>query len=167
MVSLSSRRVPINDNYETCERTCAKLRIYGNDLDPSAITKLLGIQPSDSQKKGETRKNSYDRILVFKIGGWFLSSEDHVQSKDVRRHLDWILNQLVPKKEQLLQLQETIGITMDVNCIWWSAFGDGGPTLWPEQMGLLAELNLECGFEIAFYGEDENAQEGVTPPNGF
>ena len=70
-------------------------------------------------------------------------------------HLVWLLKQLVPAKEQILALQEKAGITMGVNCIWWSAFGDGGPTLWPEQMRGLADLNLECSFDVAFFGEED------------
>jgi len=150
----ASRRTPIDDAYETCERTLATLRIGGENLDPAFVTSQLGIEPTKTQKKGEVHRNSRGLERTSKTGGWFLSSEDHVNSKDVRRHLDWLLERLIPVKDQLRSLQETEEIVMDVNCIWWSA-GDGGPTLWPEQMRLLAELNLECGFYISFYGDDE------------
>jgi len=154
MANLASRRIPVNDDYQTCERTYAELRVYGNELDPKIITEILGVTPSSIQKKGEKRTNSFGRTVVFKTGGWFLSSEGRVQSKDVRRHLDWLLEQLVPVKDQLSNIQETSGITMNVYCIWWST-GDGGPTLWPEQMRSLADLNLECAFDISFYGDEE------------
>ena len=150
----ASRLTPINDNYETCERTLAKLRIYGDKLDPGSITAVLGIEPTDSQSKGEIKKNSRGVGREAKIAGWFLSSEGHVQSKDVRKHLDWLLAKLLPVKDKLHAIQETEDLVMGVTCVWWSVGGDGGPTLWPEQMSLLAELNLECGFEVAFY-EDE------------
>jgi hypothetical protein len=52
----------------------------------------------------------------------------------------------------LRQLQNEQDLKMAVSCIWWSKAGDGGPVLWPEQMVVLADLNLECGFELAFYG---------------
>lgn len=48
---------------------------------------------------------------------------------------------------------------MSVDCIWWSASGGGGPTLWPEQMACMAALNLECSFDISFYGPDEATSE--------
>jgi hypothetical protein len=118
------------------------------------VTSHLGIEPTKSQKKGEVKRSSRGFERTIKKGGWFLSSEDHVDSKDIRRHLDWLLARLLPVKDQLLSLQATEGIIMSVNCIWWSAFAEGGPTLWPEQMRLLADLNLECGFDIAFFGED-------------
>jgi hypothetical protein len=43
---------------------------------------------------------------------------------------------------------------MRVNCVWWSAAGHGGPTLWPEQMAALAALNLECSFDVYFFGDE-------------
>ena len=45
----------------------------------------------------------------------------------------------------------------NVTCIWWSAEGDGGPTLDPSQMRILAALNLECAFEFAYFGPEESA----------
>jgi hypothetical protein len=48
---------------------------------------------------------------------------------------------------------------MNVNCVWWSRYGDGGPTLWPEQMLRLAQLNLECSFEFAYYEDDGETQD--------
>ena len=59
-----------------------------------------------------------------------------------------------------MALQEMEGVRMGVDCIWWSAYGDGGPTLWPEQMHLLADLNLECSFSVSFFGDDEEEKEG-------
>ena len=48
---------------------------------------------------------------------------------------------------------------MTVQCIWWSATGQGGPTLWPEQMRLLAALNPECSFDVSLFG-DEGEERG-------
>jgi len=161
VVHNASHITPMNDEYETCERTIAELRIYGDDLEPDFVTMHLGINPSRSQKRGEIRQSFGGGESQVKIGGWFLSSEQHVQSRDLRRHLDWLLAQLIPAKKEILALQEQKSIVMGVNCIWWSAFGDGGPTLWPEQMRLLADLNLECSFDISFFGESEDT-DGKT-----
>jgi hypothetical protein len=151
---IGSHPTPYNDEYETCERTLAELRVYVDDLDPATVTKQLGIQPTSSQKKGEVRTNSIGKQRTAKVGGWFLSSEGHVTSKDLRRHLDWLLVKLTPAADALRTLQQNPDVRMSVTCIWWSA-GDGGPTLWPSQMRGLADLGLECGFELAFYGVDD------------
>ena len=87
--------------------------------------------------------------------GWFLSSEDNVISQDLRDHLNWLLGQLLPVGAAIAELQVLPGLQMNVNCIWWSKAGSGGPVLWPEQMQGLTELNLECSFECSFYGDTE------------
>ena len=46
-------------------------------------------------------------------------------------------------------------VRMEVWCRWDSASGHGGPTLEPEQMRLMGELNLQCGFDIYFAGDEE------------
>lgn len=155
---MPSHRTPYNDSYPTCERTYAELRVYGDALDPKVIATRLGIEGSSAQKKGEVRKGFHDRERVVRIGGWFLSSEGEIDSKDVRRHLDWLLKLIMPRADALRSLQQQEDLRMNVTCIWWSAHGQGGPTLWPEQMRALSDLNLECSFDLSFYGpEDEDA----------
>lgn len=155
MNKFSSRRTPYDDLYATCEFTYAELRIYPGTLDPISVTQSLGIPPTSTMTKGERTVNSLGRERIHPKNGWFLSSEKEVLSKDVRRHLDWLLNKLEPARYELEMLQQTPEVRMDINCIWWSAYAQGGPTLWPEQMAKLAELNLECGFDISFYGPDQ------------
>ena len=43
---------------------------------------------------------------------------------------------------------------MGIECDWW-AISTRGPTLWPEQMKIMADLNLECTFNISFYGSKD------------
>jgi hypothetical protein len=149
-----SRFTPINDDNKSCARTCAELRIYSGDIHPLTVTHLLGISPTSVVAKGEkSPPNSLGRSRVGKINGWFLSSEPNVQSKDLRRHLDWLMKQLWPASDALRALQAVPGIRMYVYCPWWSEDGGGGPALWPEQMKMLAELNLECTIDFADYSE--------------
>jgi len=153
--TIASRRVPYDDDYETCERTCAKLLIYPESMDPDLVTERLGIRPTQVNKKGALRP-TFRGERPWPLNAWFLSSEGEVSSRDVRRHLDWLLARLVAAGDELRALQQQDGIRMSITCIWWSAHGDGGPTLWPEQMKLMAELGLECCFELAFYGDEED-----------
>jgi hypothetical protein len=90
-----SRMTPLNDAYRTCERTCAKLLIYPGEMHPSRVTELLGVSPTRQVVAGEVSPPISSGLRrVGKINGWFLSSEEHVESKDVRRHLDWLLAKL-------------------------------------------------------------------------
>ena len=156
MSTIGSRRTPYNDAYETCERVAVQLLIYPGDLHPDRITKWLQVAPSQTQILGQQIANSLGRTRTVGLNGWFLSSENEVQSMDLRRHLDWLVERLRGCHESLERLQAEPGVKMGVKCIWWSAHGQGGPTLWPEQMQGLADLNLECSFDIGFYGDDED-----------
>jgi hypothetical protein len=136
-------RVDVSD-YPTCERTYATLRIYPESLDPSDVTVRLGIEPSDWQRRGEARKPG---SRPAKLHGWFLSSERAVESRDVRKHLDWLLSLIVPRAYAILALQSD-GCRMDVSCFWVSASGHGGPSVRPAQMSELARLDLELWFDV-------------------
>lgn len=156
-----SRKTPIDDNYPSCERTYAELTIATGDLDPSVVSERLHVQPTSTQQKGELRTNSLGRTRTVRLSAWFLSSEEAVVSKDLRRHLDWLLERLAPAVAELRALQGEAGLKMSVNCVWWSTSGQGGPTLWPEQMSRLADLNLECSFDVAFFGNEEDERNEV------
>jgi hypothetical protein len=85
---------------------------------------------------------------------WLLDSEGVILSKDLRPHLDWIIDKVRPRRDALFSLQELPNVKMDVSCVWWSLHGDGGPALWPEQMLGLAKLNLEMSINLASYRDE-------------
>jgi len=143
-----------DDEYASCAQTYATLLIYHDDLDPERITGLLGIEPSHTQVRGRVLTKPSGKTFTPPIGGWFLSTQGAITSRDVRRHLDWILKRLVGKDETLRHLQEE-GHRTEVFCYWlFSAAGNGGPTLSPAIMRRLGELGLEIGFDI--YGPFED-----------
>ena len=124
-----------DDNYATCERTYATFRIYG--IPPHQVTEALRVQPTEMQTaSGPARPDA-----------WVLSSKTAVESRDVRRHIDWCLDQLGSKGEALARLRAD-GARMDIFCYWLSASGHGGPTIAPAQAAKLAALDLDCGFDV-------------------
>lgn len=143
-----------DDDYATCEKCYVSLLIYPNDFLVLDITQGMNIQPKRSFQKGDIWITSRGIKKIHENSLWELSSENFVNSLDIRRHLDWLLNELKPSKNYLLHLQRDEKIQMYVKGIWWSKYGDGGPMIWPKHMALLAEMNLELGFEISFFGKD-------------
>ena len=151
-----SRLTPINDAYPTCKSLNLELRIYRDRGRSSDFTSILGMEPTDSQDRGAIVVNDLGRARETPLTRWFLSSSSQVQSRDVRKHLDWLLSRLAPAGHALRAIQQLEGVRMTVNCRWWSDLGDGGPTIWPEQMQGLTDLNLELTFDIGFAGSDED-----------
>lgn len=155
-----SRRTEVDQEYASCDRTCAVLLIYPTELRWQDVTTRLNIEPTKSQNTGDEIQNSEGRIRVAKKTMWAISSENHISSKDVRTHLDWLLKRLSSARRAILELQN-LDVKMGVSCPWWSRSGHGGPTLWPEQMQQLVELNLECSFDVQFYPDGEGEDRGT------
>jgi len=147
-----SRRTPVDSNYATCERTTVSLCVCLDSRPSSWVTTVLGVPPTSATDAGHEVPGSK---RVARITGWFLESEDYVDSRDVREHLDWLALRLRGREQQMLELQREEGVSVTVSCVWWSKFGEGGPTIWPEQMGFLSRMGLELGFQLSFYGDED------------
>jgi hypothetical protein len=131
-------RLEYDDHYATCAATHATLRIFSGEMSPERVTAALCLAPS---------KMLFEGVGGARSNGWFLSSQDRVDSRDVRRHIDWLLERTIQARTQLCSLQDESGVSMDVFCYWRSTQGHGGPALNPKQMQLLADLNLTVGFD--------------------
>jgi hypothetical protein len=131
-----------NDDYPTCSSTYATLRIYPGDVSLDDITSRLNVTPTSTQTAEKRPPGVMDLPA-----GWFLCSKDAVQSRDVRRHIDWILDQIADKSN-LFEALRVAGVQADLSCYWATASGHGGPSLWPTQMAILASLGLEIWFDV-------------------
>jgi hypothetical protein len=152
-----SRLTSRDSEYATCALSYATLRIYSDTVTPEAMTAKLGVQPDWTTTQGFPHKLPSGRMQDATVSSWLLSSKGQVVSKDLRDHLDWLLDRLRPAASGLSALQAD-EVRMEVWCRWDSASGHGGPTLEPEQMRLMAELNLQCGFDIYFAGDEEEPE---------
>jgi hypothetical protein len=142
-----------DDSYPTCSRTYATLCIYLLDTsNPNFLTEKFGIEPSRIQVKGEVRNG---RVRNWPTA-WFLNSTEKVASKDVRRHIDWLLEQMQYKSEVIRDLQIE-GSEIYLSCFWESAVGHGGPMLDPEILQKIASLNIGIVFDI-YFDDDESSQ---------
>jgi hypothetical protein len=139
------------DDYGTCSETYATLRVYHDALPPTEVTARLGLEPDDQQFKGIPRPN---RDRPAPINGWFLSSEHKVKSRDSRRHIDWLVSQIVGRRDEV-EAMLSDGFRIDISSYWASRSGHGGPTISPYQMQRLARLGIEVSWDIYFYDEDE------------
>jgi hypothetical protein len=59
------------------------LYLRGDDLDPTLITKKLGINPSRSQYKGEKKTTSTEQEYVAKIGMWAVIEESDTSDTSI------------------------------------------------------------------------------------
>ena len=141
-----------DDGYTACVRTYSTLCIYpGEAIAPEDITRRLKVEPTSVQHIGE-RLGRTGRTIA--INGWFLTTKDLLDSKDCRRHIDWILDRVYESKKELLWMQSE-GFQAYIFRFWESRFANGGPTISPAQMARLSELNLDVSWDVYFARADE------------
>lgn len=144
------------DDYPTCSYTYAWLRLVSDDLDPDEVSRTLGVEASDSHRKGEPHILPGGRVKPpWSTGVWYVSSEHVVESFDLRRHLDWVIA-LVSGKTDVLAAYRQRGFVTDVPCYW---VGDQvcGPRISQDQLRGLAALGLD--FDIDWADWDEGPKD--------
>jgi len=139
-----------DDNYAGCVRTYATLRIYPGDIHPQDVTAKLRVAPSKFWVRDESI--AVDATQKPKPGaktmhGWFLTTHGKLASKDTRRHVDVLLEPLLPVSNEITLLQAQ-GANIDIICFWHAAAAQGGPALAPRQLRLLADLNIPIAWNI-------------------
>ena len=133
----------LDHDFASCSRTYATLSIYHDTLDPALMTKLLKSVPDRSQKSGDIIRPGKRA----RVSGWFLGTQQLSQSRDLRFHLELILEKISTKKRELKKLKK-MGCQIWIMCFWESAAGNGGPILDHEVLGRLSEYPIDLHYDI-------------------
>ena len=96
------------------DKSYAYFALMGDDFDPAAITKVLGIEPTDSWRKGDPGKH----IQRLKYTGWELrSSRD--EPLDMNSLIKEVIDQLKGKEQQINQLKIRYGLTSVIRLVMY------------------------------------------------
>ncbi len=131
--------IEYDDDYSSCERTYVTLSFYHEEFCSDTVTRLLLVDPTRITKKNKRRKINKN--------GWFFSTQDLVESRDVRRHLRFLLDMFKNKKTEFDFLRNNDWSTV-IHCFWESTEGNGGPILDYRTMELLSILKLDIHFDV-------------------
>lgn len=91
------------DDYPSCVETYATLRLFADSIDPSEISAALNIEATRSSRKGEPISPGVHRPRPQHM--WLLSTKGFVDSRDTRRHVDWLLDKLDPAASAFITLK--------------------------------------------------------------
>lgn len=141
-------------DYASCSYTHVWLRVMDEKLDLDEISTALGVPYSRCIRAGELKSARLNKHYTHT--GWFLESAGQVESRDVRDHLAWLLDQIGSKGTELRAFRDR-GYLADICFRWDSAWGHGGPTFDPVQLVQLGSLGLEVWFDIYFDSEEPEA----------
>jgi len=127
--------------------THATFRIMRDELDPSEVTRALGVAPSFARRKGDTYGHP-DRPVRSRTGIWALESEGTVKSRELEDHLRFLAAHISPDARSYIKRLRLDGYRIDVLCYWMSGTGHGGPVLSPEVLCILCDLGAELSFDF-------------------
>ena len=127
-------------------------RITGDLIDPSEITKHLGLQPDKSHRKGDanevvSKKGRIIRYSPFSSGLWSINTK-LCDTCDFNSHLKNLLDHIYPLKNELNELSLR-GYKMDIFCgVFAQEVDQPGFIICPENLLKIGELNISLGMDF-------------------
>lgn len=143
-----------------CAETHATFRITGDQLDPDAITKLLGIEPSFGWRKGDVHGHP-TRPVRSPTGIWAVESKAAVSSTILEEHLAYLLDRIGEPDPSFRSYLRDHDLKPDFFCYWMSATGQGGPAISPGTLKRVADVGADFNFDIYFVGEDGEKEDSA------
>ncbi len=120
------------------------LRIFGEELDPDEITRLLGCQSTESRRKGDVIPDKrYHRIAS--RGSWLLDGK-----LDSSIELEQQVKSLLEMVTDDIRIWHDLAsrFQLDISCGLFLDNMNRGFELSPELMKYLADRNIKIGFDI-------------------
>jgi hypothetical protein len=134
------------------EHSVVAFRIFGDDLVPPEITRLLGHDPTAAYSKGDIRVGSKTgNRYIEKTGRWSLSAEDK-RPEDIPAQIVEILSKLTQDMTVWEQLRSKY--TMDFFCGVFMGSSNDGLEFPPELLGQLSERGIMLGLDIYDHSDD-------------
>lgn len=141
-------------------RTRASLRIFGDDLDPGAISALLGALPSSSARKGEIGVSKRGIEQTARTGRWLLEAVRR-QPGDLDSQLVELLSPLTHDTDVWRGL--VTRFKADIFCGLFIKEMNEGLELRPETLEMIGSRGLRLGFDIYCSPREEfDEPEGET-----
>ena len=137
------------------------LRIYGDDLVPQDITRMLGAQPSHACTKGEMGKKmaglKVGDLRVAKTGMWRLCASNR-EPEDIDGQIREIFSQI--SADVAVWQNLTKNYQVNLFCGLFMTKTNDGLSISPQSMAVLAERGIELWFDI--YAPDEDGDNTET-----
>jgi hypothetical protein len=135
----------------------ASLRVSGDDLVPSEITKIIKILPTKAYAKGEHYSGGpRSPDLVGRTGVWFFATDGIVAGNNLTDHLAFLARLLLPGSGEpgplprLQQIVQRKSLRVSVSCFWHGSADARKPTI-PRSVTDLLKLipaEIETDFDV-------------------
>lgn len=134
-------------------RSAASLRIFGDELQPTEISRILGCEPTQARLKGEVVKYPSGRERTFTCGSWFLTAES-AEPENLDGQIKWLVAQMTDDLEVWKSLSSSYDI--DMFCGAFMQSGNDGLSISAATMLTLGLRGIELDLDI-YSPDDEDA----------
>ncbi|MES2192240.1 MAG: DUF4279 domain-containing protein [Pseudomonadota bacterium] len=125
----------------------AGLRLFGDDLNPDAVSVLLGTRPTYGCKKGDEQILRNGRTRIEKTGSWRLDAARR-EPEDLEAQVFELLDKLTQDFEVWTDLSEKYKI--DLFCGIFMDSENAGLPLSPEALLALGKRRIKLDLDIYF-----------------
>lgn len=138
------------------------LRLFGDGLDPAKVEGLIGLRPTNVGIKGKRRKGQQGREYAAYESNLWVYSHDAPETSCFEEQLRELFALLGQKLSVLKTLCSTPGIEGELFLGFSSGSGQGGVTLLPETLSLIADTGLSLSFDL--YPPTVDEEDDDDPP---
>lgn len=129
----------------TLDLARATLRVVGDDLEPTELTELLGVQPSTSYSKGDVLTSERGTTRTAAAGYWSLEAEDSAPA-DLDAQVTRLLARLPDDAAVWARLHEHFEI--DLFFGWFMKEWNEGTALKATTLNALADRGIDLTIDL-------------------
>lgn len=130
-------------------KSVATLRIIGDDLVPTDVSRLLNCTPTTATKKGDVIVGKSGLQRIARTGMWSLQSEDRQPE-----NLDGQIEEILGKMTANMEIWQTLArrFRMDLFCGLFMSGGNEGLSISPTSLLSLGQRGIQLGLDV--YGPE-------------
>ena|SRR5471032_2820701 len=129
----------------TIHHSAASLRIFGDNLQPAEISRILRCEPTQAGVKGDIVRYSSGRERTITCGSWQLSAE-RAEPEDLNGQIKWLMAQITEDLGAWQALVSTYDV--DMFCGAFMRSGNDGLSISAECMLALGARGIALDLDI-------------------
>ena len=127
------------------EKSVASLRVFGDDLDPDEITRLLRKTPHFAKRRGDVTTAADGSSRTAHVGSWRIRAEK-VSSGGLDAQIKSLLDDT--PSDPILWEELNRKYTVDLFCGLFLTGSNQGLEIDPRTLGLLSDRGIKLGLDI-------------------
>jgi uncharacterized protein DUF4279 len=143
------------------DQIAVTLNMFGDDLDPDEITRLLGVQPTRAARKGDQVRLGPDTAVVTQwTGVWYLSIE-RTSEYQLSEAIGMLLDRLPDDPQLWFDLNKQYN--MSLFCGLFLNQYSRESVLPPELLARVSARHLALSFDIYFEAAEDIVEPALGP----